>query len=99
MLAQVYLCLLYSNDKGHASMKKSLIIIVNILSAIVILDSLNALHAIIYFVIAGQIPGTSVYLDSDTMLALCMVPLGFIFGRLSTRAFELFVHAKQLKRV
>jgi E3 ubiquitin-protein ligase DOA10 len=72
-----------SNTTENKAMKKLIIILTNVLSAAIILDSLNAIHAVCYFVIAGQIPGTSMTLDSETMFALFLALIGILIGRLS----------------
>lgn len=66
-------------------MKRRIIITSLILSGILILDSMNIPHALMMFLIAGNIPGTAVYLDADTMLALFMMIFGIMSGRLTSR--------------
>lgn len=68
-------------------MKNTIITLTTIGSIAIILDSFNAFSALMYFVIAGQIPGTTIALDGKTMFALCMIPTGFIIGRLCIRAY------------
>jgi len=67
--------------------KKQAIIITNLVSILIILHSVNATHALLYFIIAGQVPGTALYLDSETMMALVLIPGGFLIGRLCSSAF------------
>ena len=66
---------------------KSHIIIINtclILSGLMILDSLNIGHNLAMFLIAGQIPGTEIYLNADLMLISYALILGILFGRFTT---------------
>ena len=66
---------------------KSHIIIINtclILSGLMILDSLNIGHNLAMFLIAGQIPGTDIYLNADLMLFSYALILGILFGRFTT---------------
>lgn len=50
-------------------MKKALTILFLSLSAILILDSaLNAVHALMMFLLAGVIPGTNIAISGDRML-------------------------------
>ena len=67
-------------------MRKVIITTSLVFSALIILDSLNLGHALMMFLVAGQIPGTKFALDATTMLWLSMGALGFIVGRLSSSA-------------
>lgn len=69
-------------------MKKRLAIIANILSALIIVSSFNVVHLVAYFLIAGQIPGTSLAIDGGIMLVLFMIGIGFMAGRLSIRVIN-----------
>lgn len=66
-------------------MKKAVTIIFTILSAILILDSMNAGHAIALFMLAGIIPGTNIALNADRMLELFTLLLGFVLARVCVR--------------
>jgi hypothetical protein len=79
-------------------MKKLIIVIINLISVTFILSSMNALQAIVNFVIAGQIPGTEMALDGQTMLALFLVPTGFILGRVFIRGYALIVELSSTKQ-
>ncbi len=66
-------------------MKKTLTIILLILSGILILDSLNAGEAIFMFLLAGIIPGTNTSLSGATTLALFGGIAGFVIARIMVR--------------
>jgi hypothetical protein len=52
-------------------------------ASLLILDSMNAFNELVFFLIAGKIPGTSVYLDASTMLSLSVLFVGLVLGRLA----------------
>ena len=64
-------------------MKKALTILFLSLSAIMILDSLNAVHALMMFLLAGIIPGTNVAISGDRMLELFTLLIGFTLSRIT----------------
>ncbi len=66
-------------------MKHTLTVIFLILSILLILDSFNAGHAIMLFVLAGIIPGTDIVLSADRSLELIAVVIGVTIGRISWR--------------
>ena len=66
-------------------MKKSLTIIFTILSAVLILDSMNAGYAIAMFLLAGIVPGTNIVVSADQMLVLFVMLFGFVLGRVGVR--------------
>ncbi len=66
-------------------MRNTIIITSLTLSAILVLDSMNAFNEIIFFVIAGKIPGTELYLEATTLLILYALIGGIVTGRLSVR--------------
>ena len=66
-------------------MRNTVIITSLILSAILILDSMNAFNELIFFVIAGKIPGTDLYLEASLLLTIYALIAGIITGRLSVR--------------
>lgn len=64
-------------------MKKTLSIIFLLLSTIVILDSCNAGHALMIFLLAGIIPGTNIVMSAEDVLALTLLIFGLLCGRVS----------------
>lgn len=69
-------------------MKKSISLILTLFSALIILDSLNAGHAAMMFLLAGVIPGTNYAIDANSALSLFAVLSGFTVARLSTASFQ-----------
>lgn len=63
-------------------MKKQLAITLIILSALLILDSANAGHALFMFYLAGEVPGTSVILSANTMMQIFALLIGFVVARI-----------------
>lgn len=57
-----------------------------ILSVIIILDSMNFGHALMMFLLAGVLPGTTIVLSGEQMLQLFTIIFGFICARIVTRA-------------
>lgn len=70
-------------------MRKSVIITCLILSGIIILDSLNAGHALAMFLLAGIIPGTSTVVSAQTMLELFTLLFGFTLSRVTLNLLHL----------
>ncbi len=64
-------------------MKKALTILFLSLSAIIILDSLNAVHALMMFLLAGVIPGTNIAVSGDRMLEIFTLLTGFTLSRVT----------------
>lgn len=64
-------------------MKKTLTIIFVALSAIIILDSLNAGHALFMFFLAGIIPGTNIAISATRMLEIFTLLIGFTLSRVT----------------
>lgn len=64
-------------------MKKALTILFLSLSAMIILDSLNAGHALMMFLLAGVIPGTNTAISGSTMLEIFTLLIGFTLARVS----------------
>lgn len=62
-------------------MKKILTIFFVSLSAMIILDSLNAGHALMMFLLAGVIPGTNVAISAGNMLEIFTLLIGFTLAR------------------
>lgn len=65
--------------------RNAIIITCLVLSALLILDSLNAFQALLYFLIAGKLPGMNVYVEATTLLSLYGLITGFVAGRLAVR--------------
>lgn len=70
-------------------MKKALTILFLSLSAIIILDSLNAVHALMMFLLAGVIPGTNITVSGDRMLEIFTVLIGFTLSRVTLNLIHL----------
>lgn len=66
-------------------MRTTIISLSLILSALLILDSMNAGYAMMMFVIAGQIPGTTTVIDATSMLFVLVLAVGIVAGRLTGR--------------
>lgn len=62
-------------------MKKVITIIFVILSIVIILDSMNAVHALAMFFLAGIIPGTNIALSATSMLEAFTLLIGFTLSR------------------
>ena len=69
-------------------MKNRIIITCLILSALLILDSMDAGHAIVMFYLAGLVPGTNVTLSPSTMLQVFALLIGFVLARISNAALR-----------
>ena len=65
-------------------MKKTLSILFVLLSALLILDTLNAGHALTMFLLVGIIPGTNISIDASRMLEYILILTGFTLSRLTT---------------
>lgn len=63
-------------------MKKALTLLFTSLSILIILDSLNAGHAVAMFLLAGIIPGTNVALDATRTFELFLLLSGFTLSRI-----------------
>jgi hypothetical protein len=75
-------------------MKTASIALLNTVSAVIILDSLNAFHAAVFFLVAGQVPGTTTYLDGDTMMTIILAISGILVGRLSFQMYKYISKAR-----
>lgn len=75
-------------------MKKSITLICITLSLLLILDSMDAFHALAMFMLAGIIPGTHVVLSASFMLELFALLFGFVVARVSIAALRAFGEAK-----
>jgi len=98
MLALIHLCW-YSPNKfnGRNLMKKALIITSLILSGILILDSMNFGHAVMMFLLAGQIPGTSIFISAKVMLEMFALASGFVVARVMNRLFTALLTRKPIR--
>jgi hypothetical protein len=67
-------------------MKKSITTICLTLSAVIILDSFNAWHALAMFYLAGEIPGTHTSISASTMMSVFALLIGFVLARLGNKA-------------
>jgi hypothetical protein len=66
-------------------MRKTIIITCLILSGLMILDSLQAPHALMMFLFAGVIPGTNIAVSASDMIFLFSLLTGFVLGRITQR--------------
>ncbi|OYX42970.1 hypothetical protein B7Y94_02445 [Candidatus Saccharibacteria bacterium 32-49-12] len=66
-------------------MKKGITTICLLGSGILIVDSLDVMEAVAFFLIAGRIPGTDIGISATAMHLACTAALGVIIGRLSSR--------------
>jgi hypothetical protein len=76
-------------------MKRTITTICLILSAILILDSLNVWHALIMFYLAGEIPGTRQSVSASTMMELFALLIGFVIARITSPATRSLVEHMQ----
>lgn len=65
--------------------KKSLSILFTAFSGVLILDTLNISHGIVFFLMAGIIPGTNFSIDANTMLIIFALATGFTLSRITVR--------------
>jgi len=75
-------------------MKKTITITALSLSALMILDTLNAGHAVVMFFLAGVIPGTNNSISATNMLNLFALLAGFTISRTTNS----FIKARQQRR-
>jgi hypothetical protein len=75
-----------------SAFQRTIITICLILSGLLIADSVNAGHAIIMLLIAGQIPGTDLYIPADAMLTVCAGIFGVLCGRATSRLLTYSAH-------
>jgi len=71
------------------AMKKTLTILCISLSLILILDSVNAGHALVMFFLAGIIPGTNVAISAASMLEFFTLLIGFTLSRVTISLIRL----------
>ncbi len=71
------------------TMKKALTILFISLSFILILDSVNAGHALVMFFLAGVIPGTNIAISATNMLEVFTLLIGFTLSRVTISLIRL----------
>jgi len=79
-------------------MKKTITIISLILSAVLILDTMNVWHALFMFYLAGEIPGTRSSVSASIMLQVFALLIGFVLARLSNHAVLYFSRRINFRR-
>ena len=70
-------------------MKKALTILFISLSFILILDSVNAGHALVMFFLAGVIPGTNIAISATNMLEVFTLLIGLTLSRVTISLIRL----------
>jgi hypothetical protein len=80
-------------------MKKQLTITFIILSALLILDSANAGHALFMFYLAGEVPGTNVILSANTMMQIFALLIGFVVARIGNFLVMTITHYLSTRNV
>jgi len=80
-------------------MKKVFTIVFVLLSAVIILDSFNAWHALVMFYVAGEIPGTRTSLSASTMLSIFALLIGFVVARIGNKAVMSFFERSSVKSI
>lgn len=83
MLAKGHLCWYTSQNFGRSEMKKAIIVTCIVLSGLIILDSMNAGHAVMMFLLAGIVPGTAIVLSPNDMMSLFALLIGFVLARVT----------------
>lgn len=82
----------FSSERGRTkhmkSYQKAIVTTCLILSAIMILDSMNAGYAIVMFLLAGVIPGTNVAISGAHMLELFVLLIGIVLSRITLRVMR-----------
>lgn len=66
------------------------------LSLIIILDTVDAGHALVMFVLAGIIPGTNIILGADQTLELFALLIGFTLSRITLFVLRQTTERRQL---
>ena len=64
-------------------MQKKLTQLFTALSFVLILDSINAGHALVMFFLAGIVPGTNIVIDAESMLEVFTLLTGFTLSRIT----------------
>lgn len=70
-------------------MRKTIIITSLILSGIMILDSMDAGHVLMMFLLAGIIPGTNIAISAQTMMEGFALAGGFVIARVMSNLFRM----------
>lgn len=89
VLASSYTGVIQSNETGVLEVKKVIIIACIAASAFIILDSMNAAHALFMFFLAGIIPGTNIAVSATQMLEIFAVLIGFTLSRITSNLVRL----------
>jgi hypothetical protein len=89
MLAMPLYLMIKSNKLGELQMRKAIIITSTIVSIMLILDSLNAGHAFVMFLLAGVIPGTNIAISASRMLEVFTLLIGFTLSRITLSLIRL----------
>lgn len=72
-------------------MKKALTLLFTALAILIILDSMNAGHAVAMFLLAGVIPGTNSVLDATRTLEIFLLLSGFTLSRIILNITRLLI--------
>jgi hypothetical protein len=76
-------CIFQGNLRSVEYMRKAIVVTCLIFSGLIILDSFNAGHILMMFLLAGVIPGTNIALSATTMMEIFALLTGLVIGRLS----------------
>lgn len=60
-----------------------------------ILDSMNAGHALVMFLLAGVIPGTNIIVEADRMLEFFTLLIGFTLSRITLHLLRVGIMRRQ----
>jgi len=75
--------ILVIREFGELQMRNFILISCLGLSFYMILDSMNAGHALVMFLLAGVIPGTNVVIEANQMLVMFTLLIGFTLSRIA----------------
>lgn len=75
-----------SKQQRGTGMRKTIITLSLIGSALIILNAFEAGHALMMFLMAGIIPGTNIVINADTMVFVFASAFGFVCARLTVYA-------------
>lgn len=76
-------------------MRKTINIIALIVFVLLVLDALSVPQAFLYFIIMGDLPGTSISLPPTTMLALITTLLGIMIFEFCARRIQIIWRVRQ----
>ena len=79
-------------------MRNTIIFTCLVLSGLMILDSLNAGHALMMFFLAGVIPGTNIAISAQVMVEFFALASGFVFARLTSRFLVSLLRRMPIRR-